>query len=117
MAFKIGSFLNAIIGTVVNLVSLIKGKAKVTDILVELMATLPKAILDAIAFGQITTVEQLDDALLALDARTGTEIGAWDVIRSLPQDKEEKFFDAFRDMIEILGKNKLKVPEYYQEAA
>jgi hypothetical protein len=117
MGFRVGSFINSIITIAVDLVRLIKGKPKVTDVLLELVSKLPSAILDAIKFGQISSVEQLEDALIALDARTGVDIGALDVIRTLPQDKEEQFFDNLKGIIEILGKNSLKVEGYYQEAA
>ena len=108
-------FIKKLIEIIVSMVGLIKGKAKFSDIIMQLMAKLPEAVLKAIEYGHIDSVAKLDDALAALDAYTGIEPGALDIIKDLPADKEEELFKALGKMVEILAKNKMKVPGYYVE--
>ena len=107
------SLFTSVIGLIIGTVKAVRDKAPFTEILMSIITTLPKAIMDAIAYGKISTIEKLDEALEELDLRTGIETGALDVIRDLPADKEEIVFDALKQMIEVLGKNKLKVEGYY----
>ena len=108
-----GGFLTRMIQTVINLVGLFKSKPSFSEVITKLIAMLPPAIIDGISYGEIDSVQKLDDALQALDDFTGSEAAALDVIRDLPQDKEEELFDALKTICEILGKNKLKVDGYY----
>lgn len=116
MGFSAGGFLTRIIQSVIDVVGLFKSKPSFSDIISKLVATLPAAILDGIAFGHIDSIQKLEEALQALDDFTGTESKALDIIRDLPQDKEEALFDAIKVICDILGKNKLKVEGYYVSA-
>jgi len=111
------SLLTSLIDIAVNTVKAVFAKAKFSEILMQLVISLPKAIMDAIQYGKISSVEKLEEALGEFDLRTGSDAGALDIIKDLPADKEEEAMDALRKIVEILGKNKLKVDGYYQEAA
>lgn len=107
------SFLNSLIKTVIQTASLVGRKAKFTEIIMQVVTTLPALILDAIAFGKLDNAEKLDEALAVADLRLGEEVGAVDILHDLPPDKEEELSDALLKICEILGKNKLKVEGYY----
>jgi hypothetical protein len=111
------SIFTSIINGVVSVVKMVKDKASFADIAMSLVTQLPQMILDMIQAGKISTVEKLDEALEELDLRTGMDVGALDVVRNLPPDKEEKLFDHLKGIIQILGKHKLKVEGYYTEPA
>lgn len=104
--------LRGLLNAAIETAKMIKGKASFLDIFMSLMTTLPKAIMDAIGYGKLNSVEKLDEALAELDYRTGLDAGALDLIADLPADKEELLFDHLKGMAEILGKHKLKVPGY-----
>jgi hypothetical protein len=109
------SLLSGIINLAVKTVKLINDKAKFTDIVMHLIATLPSAILNLIAAGKLDNEGKLDEALAELDVRTGSDLGALDVVHDLPPDKEELLFDHLKGIVEILGKNKLGVAGYTEE--
>jgi len=88
------------------------GKKKITDIALDIITQLPRVIIDGIAYGQLDTVEKLDEALSELDLRTGSDEGAMDILRDLPPDKEEALFDHLKEMLRIIGRSKLKVEGY-----
>jgi coproporphyrinogen III oxidase-like Fe-S oxidoreductase len=106
------SFLTSIISLVVRTAQAI-GKRKFTDIALDLITSLPKAIIDGIAYGKLDTVEKVDEALAELDLRTGSDEGAMDILRDLPSDKEELLFDHLKEAIRIIAKSKLKVEGYH----
>jgi len=106
------SLLSTAFSAVIMLIKSI-GKKKISEIALDLITTLPKAIMDAIDYGKLTNVQMLDEALDELDLRTGVDAGAFDIMHDLPADKEEQLFDAMSKCIEIIGKNKLKVAGYY----
>jgi len=109
------SLFTTLIGTVISTVKMVKDKAKFTEIAMELVTKLPGIIMDMISFNKIDNAEKLDEALAEVDLRTGIDDGAIDIVKDLPADKEEALFDHLKGMIEILGKNKLKVEGYYLE--
>jgi len=109
------SLLTSALGLIISTVKLVKDKAPFSEIIMSVITTLPKAIMDAITFGKIPNVQKLEEALEELDLRTGIDAGALDVIKDLPPDKEELVFDYIKGIIDILGKNKLKIDGYYQE--
>ena len=111
------SLLSGVVSLVISTAKAIKGKVKFSEIIVDLMMKLPQAVLDLVRLNKVSSPEKLDEALAELDLRTGTDAGAFDIIRDLPADKEEQLFDHMKGMLDILGKNQLKVPGYFVEAA
>ena len=103
----------AIIDTILKLVKAFGAKPKISDMLGLLLTTLPSIVQNVLTSSRLSTKEALDEALTTFDAYTGSDPGSIDIIRDMPQDKEEEFLDHFKEMLRILGYNKLKLNGYY----
>lgn len=110
-------FVKQLVDFIVKIVSTVKGKPKATDLLLAIISELPKHVIDAIAFGKISTWAQLQDGLAAFDSYTGSEPGSINLVKDLPADKEEEFMDHIKEAVRILAGCKLKVEGYYVEGA
>lgn len=99
--------------TILSLVSLFKSKPKLSDVLAFALSRLPDLIENAINFGGYDTKEKFDDFLFLFDHYTGIEAGAIDLIKDLPLDQEEAFFDHIKEAARIIGYNRLKVAGYH----
>ena len=66
-----------------------------------------------IQFGNLNTKEKIDGYLDTLDATTGTDVGALDIIKTLPDTAEEALFDHLKEAIRIYAYNLAKIPGYY----
>jgi len=89
------------------------GKVSIIDIGKTVLFAVPEIIEDVTEFVGMAPVEKIDAVCNEIRARTGVEEGAVDVIRDLPADKEDLFFDALAVLIEIIAKNRMKVDGYF----
>jgi len=89
------------------------GKVSIIDIGKTVLFAVPEIIEDVTEFVGMAPAEKIDSICDEIRARTGIEEGAVDVIRDLPADKEDLFFDALAVLIEIIAKNRLKVDGYF----
>lgn len=103
----------AIISTLLNLVKAFGSKPKISEILALLLTTLPSIVQNVLNVSHLSTKEKFDEALETFDAYTGADPGAIDIIRDMPKEVEEEFLDHFKEMLRILGYNKLKINGYY----
>jgi len=76
-------------------------------------STLPSMLGAVREFLQSTAEDKIDDALVQLDLHTGLESGAVDILKTLPQDKEEELFDAIKTITCIMVKHGLHVDGFY----
>ncbi len=88
-------------------------KASMTDILKLALNNLLPSVEAAIQNGA-NTKELFDAWLDELDARTGTDVGAFDIIKDMPADKEEEFFDHLKEMARLYGYCKLELPGFHE---
>jgi hypothetical protein len=105
--------IKTLINSVFALYQMFSEKPSVIQILSRVMSDLPGWIRKAITFGGYDTREKFDEFLQGFDDFTGSDQGAIDVLKTLPADQEEKFFDHIKEAGRILGYNLLKVPGYY----
>ena len=90
-------------------------KVTVAEALPFAVGQLLPAVQKAIEYGKLTTVEQVDAWLDTVDAATGDDVTAVDLIKSMPDDKEELFFDHIKEAVRIYAYCLLKVPGYRVE--
>ena len=106
--------------TGMSLYKMIKGKKddgtkpSLTELLPSVMATILTQVTNAVSFSELTTKDQILTAVKTLDMRFGSEVGAIDLVNTLPPDQEERLTDAFLVIVEVLACNAAKVPEYYK---
>lgn len=86
-----------------------------SDALPFAISTLLPTVKNAIAYGGKNTKEKFDAWLDTLDAMTGDDQLAIDLIPSLPPALEEKFFDHLKEAARIYGYMMLKVEGYAVE--
>lgn len=89
-------------------------KPTLTDLLPVIMSNLLPAVEKAIGYQGLDTQEKFDSWLEALDAGTGSDPTAVDLIRDLPPDQEELLFDHLKEAARIYGYCLIKVPGYHQ---
>lgn len=107
------SILTQLLRKAVEIVKLIGGKPKFTDVFMRVVAWIPDLVNQIRGIGDMSTKEKIDEALRSMDDMTGTDEGAVDVIHDLPADKEEELFDHLTEIIRILSYNKLQLAGYY----
>lgn len=73
------------------------------------------AIRSAVEYGGLDNKEKIDAWFDAVDAGTGTDPDAIDLIKSMPDDKEEEMFDAIIVAGRAFAYNLAKVPGYWTE--
>lgn len=89
------------------------GHASVIDIGRTVLFAVPAIIEDISEFVGMAPAEKIDTICQEIRSRTGIESGAVDIIRDLPADQEDRFFDAIAVLIEIIAKNRLRVAGYF----
>jgi len=109
------SLLSRIVDGIIDTVQKIGRKAKFTDIIKSIISWIPGVVFDLGALRDADAATRIDAAIAELKRLTGTEPGAFDLIKDLPQDKEDRLFNAIGDMIEILAKHQARVPGYFVE--
>jgi len=72
------------------------------------------AVQKAIEYQGLDTKEKFDAWLATVDAGTGSDEGALDLIVKLPPDKEEEFFDHLVEAARIYGYHLIGVVGYRQ---
>jgi len=70
------------------------------------------AVQRAIQYQGLDTKEKLDAWLVTIDAGTGSDADAVDIIARLPADKEESFFDHLIEAARIYGYHLIGVEGY-----
>ena len=97
----------------------IKGQPVKPELLAEVLpqaiATLLPMIRNAITYQGLDTREKFDAWLETLDASTGTDPGAIQIIPNMPAKFEEEFFDGLKQAARCYGYMLLKLPGYYEE--
>ena len=109
------SLLSRIVDGIIDTVQKIGRKAKFTDIIKSIISWIPGVVFDLGALRDADAATRIDAAIAELKRLTGTELGAFDLIKDLPQDKEDQLFNAIGDMIGILAKHQARVPGYFVE--
>lgn len=107
------SLLSRIVDGIIDTVQKIGRKAKFTDIIKSIISWIPGVVFDLGALRDADAATRIDAAIAELKRLTGTEPGAFDLIKDLPQDKEDRLFNAIADMIDILAKHQARVPGYF----
>lgn len=78
-------------------------KPTLSDLLPTIVANILPAVDQAITYQKLDTTEKLDSWLASLDAATGVESTAVDILKDLPADKEELFWDHIIEAARIYG--------------
>lgn len=105
--------LTQLIGKAIEIVKLIGGKPKFTDVFIRVVTWVPYLVDQIRGIGDMSTKEKIDEALKSMDDLTGTDEGAFDLLHDLPADKEEELFDHLTEIIRILSYNKMQLSGYY----
>jgi len=105
--------LTGLLKRAIGLIGFFGSKPKFSQVFMELMSWLPKAMSELYSLGRMNTKEQIDEALQTVDDVTGVDDGAFDMIRDLPSDKEEALFDHLTEIVRILAYNKIKLEGFY----
>ena len=90
-----------------------KRKPTFTELLMKVVGFIPEVIANVGLIEDMSTPEKVDQALEAFDDYTGSEVGALDIIKDMPPDKEEEVFDAIKVIVRNMAYCKLKVPEFF----
>lgn len=113
---NIWGVLRAAAGFGLQLLNAVKGTNGSKPTLVELLPTVVSAVLpavdQAIKFQGLDTKEKVDAWIVTLDAATGLDAAALDIVRDLPADKEEQLFDHVLEAARIFAYCKIGVPGY-----
>jgi len=115
------SLITSIISGAIQIAQLFFGKkddsggqsVNLSSVLLTIAQNLMTAIPQAIQFGSLDTKEKFDDFLEAFDAFTGMEATAINVIKDMPPEKAEVFFDSIKEAARVYGYHLLKVEGYY----
>lgn len=101
-----------------GLFSAIRGadtKPTLTELLPLVVANILPAVDQAINYQNLDSQEKLDAWFGTLDAATGVEATAVDVLKDLPADKEELFFDHIISAAKIYAYNRIGVEGFKAE--
>jgi len=106
--------LRALIGAAGAVIKIFKGGEKPTwaEAMPFVLQQLIPAVQQAVEYQGYNTREKFDAWLSTMDASTGTDPGAIDIIPQLPQDKEEEFFDALKEAARVYGYSLIGVEGY-----
>ena len=116
---KLWGILSGVLDFGVKLWGSIKGtgaKPTMTDLLPLVVGNILPAVEKAISYQNLDSQEKVDAWLATLDAATGEEASAADVLRDLPADKEEQLFDHLLEVARIYAYSKIGVEGYTVEA-
>ncbi|MHC4645174.1 MAG: hypothetical protein ACYTBJ_06715 [Planctomycetota bacterium] len=73
------------------------------------------AVDNLLKMGKLSTKEQVDQWLDTLDAKTGTDAGAIDIFRDMPQKVEEEFFDHMKEAVRIYAYSRIGVEGFIEK--
>lgn len=108
--------LKAAAGFGLQLLASVKGSGNGKPSFSELLPTIVGAVLpavdQAIRFQGLDTKEKVDAWITTLDAATGLDATALDIVKDLPADKEEQLFDHVLEAARIFAYCKIGVPGY-----
>jgi len=107
--------LSAAVNILIRLLEAIINKEHPSSLVWQIAAQIPSAMQGIREFLANSTEEQIDAAIAELDIRTGTDEGAFDLIKTLPADKEEELLDAVGEAVRIIIKNRLQSDGYYMQ--
>ncbi len=107
------SILTRLIKIGVSLYDAFKVKPKFTDILMKVIGFIPGLIAQVGKIDELSNEQKIEEALQAFDDYTGSDVGALDIIKDMPADKEEEVFDAVKVIIRNTAFCKLRVAGYY----
>ena len=94
--------------------SVIRGESMGT-IAWQIVSRIPGLISAMLTFKELTRADQVDSLLTSADDHLGSYPEAIDLLKSLPDDKEEELTDAVLQITEILVKNSLKLDGFYTD--
>lgn len=102
------------IGLIPKIVSLFKKdkKPSTLDVFSHIFSNIMPQLNLALAYGELDDKAKVDAWLEQLDKGTGSDDGALDVVKDLPNDQEEKLFDHFKEALRIYLYGRIKVPGY-----
>lgn len=109
------SVLNSIFSTAVGLWRFFGGKPKWSDVVGRVTRDVFDLVDQAITFGNMDNRKKFDDFLQALDLKTGADPGAVDMLKDVPADQEEVFWDHIVEAARVYGYCKLKIPGFFVE--
>jgi hypothetical protein len=111
-------WIKAAVGFGLKLYGWIKGSDSKPDLLSDALpfaiSQLLPAVKTAIAYKGLDTKEKLDAWLDAVDAATGDDPAALNLIPGMPAKVEEDFFDHAKEMARCYGYCLLRVPGYFE---
>lgn len=81
----------------------------------QVVSRIPGLITSLMTFREFTAENQIDSLLASADDLLGSDPEALDLLKSLPDDKEEELTDAVLKLTEILVKNSLKLDGYHHQ--
>ena len=108
------SIFKDIFGLVAGIVKGIKGGTSIVDLMIQTVLKIPDMIGQITGLAKADAKEKIDEGLLGFDEMTGTD-GVIDLIKTLPQDKEEEALDHFKEFLRVILYNKSKIEGYYIE--
>lgn len=106
---------NIVNGLVFIYNNVFKKKPTWTDIAGKLVPKIFEIVDNAIDFAGYDTKEKFDSFLEAMDAKTGSDPGAIDILKDVTPEAEEEFFDGIKLSARAYGYAKLKVDGYFQQ--
>jgi len=97
-----------------SLFKLITGGTKpgVGDLLKYALPQILTAVDNAVKYQGLSTKEQVDAWLATADASFGSDAGAVDLVKDMPQDKEEEMTDALIQFVRSYAYYRAAVPGY-----
>lgn len=105
--------LTSLLKKTIEIVQMLSRKPKLTEVLMTLWGVIPQFINQVGAIADMDDKAKVDEALKSIDDFTGVDVGAFDLIRDLPAEKEEELFDHINEALRIMAYNRLKVRGYY----
>lgn len=79
----------------------------------QIVSRIPGLITAMLTFRDLTKPDQVDALLASADDHLGSDPEAIDLLKTLPDDKEEELTDAVLKVTEILVKNSLKLDGFH----
>ena len=111
-----GSILFNVLKAGAGLYFSVKGKKpSLTELLPSVMSHILDAVGGVVEARGMTSKDQIDQWLSLVDAQTGSDLGALDLLKDLAPDKEEELFDGLIQVIRVYAYWKAGVPGYSQK--
>lgn len=107
--------LKNIVSVVLSMLRIFRDQIPVSELLKQLFFTAFSAVDNAIRDGRIVDQQTVDAFLDTIDMGLGQEATAKDVIKDLPDDKEEELTDHIIEAVRIYAYCRLKIEGYTVE--